>query len=521
MFQTGNESESEGKDDVFEGDLKVSPEFIYRHYDLSSVSEGERAFSNKYVDITNRRTMAYFRHAAASSTIRTRLWDNKTISYKISTSLSGYATRLIRRALEYWENKTCLRFIPAGKKPDYVHFISVEAGCYTTYIGKQGGIQVVNIGYNCARFMYVVHEIGHVIGFWHEHTRPDRDDFVTVYPDRISKSNLLNFVKRKPLDVDYQGVKYDYRSIMHYPKNAFARLGCFGVRCVTVAVNNFPEYFRQGRPELGAGTELSPGDIQQANRLYSCPRSGLRGFLIVKIQESQLKSLGTTLDVYVLLKAIDSEGNEVTLLSSYKQGNQPIWNEFLIFEEREWQFFRVGTWNHQLRTSEQIIMPLTVSLDKRYGEFKHCKNSSCTDFITMKYIVEGNTSVYAVLKFYFRSAFNLVDSEPIWYQPDPYVLLTAVSADTITHVRTTETVTDTTNPTWNEWIDYGCMNWKSVVIQIMDEDIGIDDEMSASQLLFLQPGNHSYLVHKGYSQGYLNYDYSLMHMESCTEHKKE
>ena len=50
-----------------------------------------------------------------------------------------------------------------------------------SFVGKRGsGPQVIRIGKNCDKFGIVVHELGHVIGFWHEHTRPDRDEYVQI-----------------------------------------------------------------------------------------------------------------------------------------------------------------------------------------------------------------------------------------------------------------------------------------------------------------------------------------------------
>ncbi len=51
-----------------------------------------------------------------------------------------------------------------------------------SFVGKKGGgPQAISIGKNCDKFGIVVHELGHVIGFWHEHTRPDRDHHVDIY----------------------------------------------------------------------------------------------------------------------------------------------------------------------------------------------------------------------------------------------------------------------------------------------------------------------------------------------------
>lgn len=56
---------------------------------------------------------------------------------------------------------------------------------------KGNGAQVISIGKNCDKFGHVVHELGHVIGFWHEHTRPDRDQHVKIIKDNIMHGNYL------------------------------------------------------------------------------------------------------------------------------------------------------------------------------------------------------------------------------------------------------------------------------------------------------------------------------------------
>ena len=55
-----------------------------------------------------------------------------------------------------------------------------------SFVGKRGnGPQAISIGKNCDKFGIVVHELGHVVGFWHEHTRPDRDEWVTIILENI------------------------------------------------------------------------------------------------------------------------------------------------------------------------------------------------------------------------------------------------------------------------------------------------------------------------------------------------
>lgn len=61
-----------------------------------------------------------------------------------------------------------------------------------SYVGRRGGgPQAISIGKNCDKFGIVVHELGHVIGFWHEHTRPDRDRHVSIVRENIQPGARL------------------------------------------------------------------------------------------------------------------------------------------------------------------------------------------------------------------------------------------------------------------------------------------------------------------------------------------
>ena len=110
----------------------------------------------------------------------------------------------------------------------------------------------------------IVHEVGHVIGFFHEHQRPDRDKYVEIFWDNLIDSEVI---KGQYKIVDYArdlGTKYDYNSIMHYgPLDNTAN----GNVTMMVRKERFQDTF-------GRRTRPSSLDYRQANLLYTCPELG-------------------------------------------------------------------------------------------------------------------------------------------------------------------------------------------------------------------------------------------------------
>ncbi|GIY01288.1 tolloid-like protein 1 [Caerostris extrusa] len=96
--------------------------------------------------------------------------------------------------MRHWENYTCVQFVEKEEHPNYIVFTERPCGC-CSFVGKRGnGPQAISIGKNCDKFGIVVHELGHVVGFWHEHTRPDRDKHVQIINKNIMTGEFDTFL---------------------------------------------------------------------------------------------------------------------------------------------------------------------------------------------------------------------------------------------------------------------------------------------------------------------------------------
>jgi len=96
---------------------------------------------------------------------------------------------LIYEAIKEYERYTCIQLKPRTNEKDYIKIISNNTGCWS-YVGKIGGEQEINLQIpGCVTMKgTVIHEIMHATGFWHEHSRYDRDDYIIINWNNIQQS---------------------------------------------------------------------------------------------------------------------------------------------------------------------------------------------------------------------------------------------------------------------------------------------------------------------------------------------
>lgn len=158
------------------------------------------------------------------SNVAGRKWP-RTIPYMFSPALTSQNTSDIIQVMRQLEDIANINFVHRSNQSDYLYFelINEDGICGRSAVGKQGGKQNVWLKSSCinADNRAVFHEILHALGFWHEHTRPDRDDFVTVHWNNIPTQHRHNFNKLTA-NVAVTGA-YDYSSIMHYFSSAWGK----------------------------------------------------------------------------------------------------------------------------------------------------------------------------------------------------------------------------------------------------------------------------------------------------------
>lgn len=185
-------------------------------------------------------------------------WTQGVIPFELAEDLPIMNKLAVLQAIIYLQKSTPLEFVELNSKNhndyrDYIAFIPAAGTTCSSYVGRKGGMQEINLSPRCTT-MNTVHEIGHAIGLWHEQSRADRAGYIQILWENIDDDHRYNFDQQLTDGKDFGD--YDYQSIMHYGTYAFSKNG-----------NKTIIPLHEGA-EIGQREKLSDKDIAAIKAMY-------------------------------------------------------------------------------------------------------------------------------------------------------------------------------------------------------------------------------------------------------------
>ena len=201
--------------------------------------------------------------AVLLATDQDRLWKGDVPIYlDESVTFRPGMCREINDAVKEFHKRTKVRFVRYTGQTDYIK-IRIGAtgpgvGGFSS-VGRCGRMQEVVIKDGMSSKV-IIHELLHALGAYHEQSRPDRNNYIWV-----DSANFAHADDKYQFQIERLTTMitpYDFESIMHYPADAFAKVGTLTIHCKqNGATIDCPA-------TMGSAGTLSDLDISGLNELY-------------------------------------------------------------------------------------------------------------------------------------------------------------------------------------------------------------------------------------------------------------
>ena len=118
--------------------------------------------------------------------------------------------------------KSTLHIFREATSSDSNYAVVTDAWDCLSQVGMAGGAQKIWLkSGRCNSYYHFVHEFYHAFGLYHEHNRPDRDDYIEIKWDNVEEQWQSEYMKCD--NCQTYDIPYDGKSVMHYNPWGFAK----------------------------------------------------------------------------------------------------------------------------------------------------------------------------------------------------------------------------------------------------------------------------------------------------------
>ncbi|KHJ93176.1 astacin [Oesophagostomum dentatum] len=223
-----------------------------------------------------------------------RKWDKYqdadgkfVIPYVIGDNYTDSDRNLLVEQMGKIEKNTCVKFKPRNNEEDYavifnglgdgcnsavgrpggkttVYLESSPRGSCNSAVGRPGGKTTVYLESSprgsCFKQRTLMRFLLHVVGIFGEQMREDRNKYIRVHRENIQAGYEYGFARILSSDASTYDLPYDYLSITHYPKDAYAKPGTITIETLD------PTY----QDLIGQVDEPSVYDYKKVCLMYKC-----------------------------------------------------------------------------------------------------------------------------------------------------------------------------------------------------------------------------------------------------------